>query len=54
MISVLFSVAYTKVMTALSGYTVTNILTPAMQSFIFGGGSLGFPLPNSLFILSIN
>jgi hypothetical protein len=25
-----------------------------MQSFIFGGGSFGFPLPNSLFILSIN
>jgi hypothetical protein len=25
-----------------------------MQSFIFGGGSFGFPLPNSLFIFSIN
>lgn len=29
------------------------ILTPAMQSFMFGGGSFGFPLPKILFILWI-
>ena len=31
-----------------------KLLTFAMQSFMSGGGCLGFPVPNSRFILQVN